>query len=199
MYKYLNESYPEDPCSIGYFDRLMVQFAIWGIGSNDFAVACTKVGDDLNDAIGYPCALFSFYATLDRDSKLNMGCYKLGEIRCVMSAYINSVLSGKIPEYKQTKDVLEKIRQEIHRITGKNVGRIGAILDAFYYATNDGRVNQSFYIFPKTYKETVKQRNVPKVIEEVTGSNWSIGDVFKYTALGIVSVAIITVVGNLND
>jgi hypothetical protein len=106
-----------------------------------------------------------------------------------MSAYINSVLAGKIPEYKREKEILQKIRTELKRVTGKNEGRVGAILDAFYFALEDGRIGQSFYIYPKTYKDTVKTREVPKIIEQVTGSNWSLGDVFKWTALGFIGVA----------
>ena len=189
MYLKDNTTYPQDPCTIGYFERLMIQYAVWGIGSNDYNVACTKVGDDLNAQIGYPCALIGFYATLDRDSYINQGCYKVGEVRCVMSAYINSVLAGKIPEYKREKEILQKIRTELKRVTGKNEGRVGAILDAFYFALEGGRIGQSFYIYPKTYKDTVKTREVPKIIEQVTGSNWSLGDVFKWTALGFIGVA----------
>lgn len=195
---YLGENI-KDPCEITFWQRVEISLATLGIGSMNYELACRKVGDDLNYNIGFPCAVFGLYsATIDPENVFNRGCYRLGEIRCVMNAYIHLVESGTIPEYKRDKDTMLKIRTKISEVTGKNLGRIGAILDAFYFATFDGRVSNNFYIAPLTYRENLKFKKTPVSAEEVS-DNFSILDMFKYTAYTILGGTALLIGYNLYD
>jgi hypothetical protein len=188
-----------DPCEITFWQRVEISLATLGIGSMNYELACRKVGDDLNYNIGFPCAVFGVYsATVDPENVFNRGCYRLGEIRCVMNAYIHLVESGAIPEYKRENSVLQKIRDEVSRVTGKNVGRVAAIIDAFHYATIDGRVSNNFYIEPLTYRKTANLRKTPASVEEVSNS-FSILDMFKWTAYTIMGATAVVVAYNLYD
>jgi hypothetical protein len=115
-----------------------------------------------------------------------------------MNAYIHLVESGAIPEYKEEKSVLQKIRDEVSKVTGKNVGRVAAIIDAFHYATKDGRVSNNFYIEPLTYRKTANLRKTPASVEEVSNS-FSILDMFKWTAYSIMGATAVVVAYNLYD
>jgi len=188
----------KDPCETTFWQRVEISLATLGIGSMNYELACRKVGDDLNYNIGFPCATWIYSSTIDPDTFYNRGCYKLGEIKCIMNAYIHGVEGGQIPEYKREKDIMQKIREHLAKVTGKNIGRIGAILDGFYFATQDGRVNNNFYIAPKTYRETVKYRQTPASVEEVSGS-FSILDFFKWTAYGILGGTALLIAWNIYD
>lgn len=189
----------KDPCEITFWQRVEISLATLGIGSMNYELACRKVGDDLNYNIGFPCAVFGVYsATIDPENVFNRGCYRLGEIKCVMNAYIHLVESGVIPEYKRDNETLLKIRNEVSKITGKNVGRVAAIIDAFYFATRDGRVSNNFYIEPLTYRKTVNLRKTPASVEEVSNS-FSILDMFKWTAYTIMGATAVVVAYNLYD
>jgi len=115
-----------------------------------------------------------------------------------MNAYIHLVESGTIPEYKRDKDTLLKIRTKISEVTGKNIGRIGAILDGFHFATFDGRVSNNFYIAPLTYRENLKFKKTPASAEEVS-NNFSILDMFKYTAYTVLGGTALLIGYNLYD
>lgn len=195
---YLEEKI-SDPCEITFWQRVEISLATLGIGSMNYELACRKVGDDLNYNIGFPCAVFGVYsATIDPENVFNRGCYRLGEIRCIMNAYIHLVESGVIPEYKREQNILEQIRTKVSEVTGKNVGRVAAIIDAFYFATRDGRVNNNFYIEPLTYRKTINLRKTPASVEEVSNS-FSILDMFKWTAYSIMGATAVVVAYNLYD
>lgn len=195
---YISDKKITDPCDVTFWQRVEVSLATLGIGSMNYELACRKVGDDLNYNIGLPCATWVYSATTDPDTFYNRGCYKLGEIKCIMNAYIHLVEGGQIPEYKPEKETLQKIRTTLSKITGKNEGRIGAILDGFYYATRDGRVNNNFYIAPLTYKKNVKFQRTPVSVETVS-NNFSILDFFKYTAYTVVGGIAVLLLYNIYD
>ena len=195
---YLQDKKISDPCDVTLWQRVEISLATLGIGSMNYELACRKVGDDLNYNIGFPCATWIYSSTIDPDTFYNRGCYKIGEIKCIINAYIDMVEEGKIPEYKRDKNTLETIRTTLSKITGKNEGRIGAILDAFHFATVDGRVNNNFYIAPLTFRKNYKYQQTPVSVEQVSNS-FSIGDFFKYTAYTIIGGVALAVAYEIYD
>ncbi len=108
-------------------------------------------------------------------------CVSYGNVRDIVTIYINLVKQGKIPEYDRVNNAkfINFIENEVFKIYGRNINDVKVVLWELYYATLDGSLSTDEFLRPLTYKKTANYKEKPELEGNSTGVEGFINNLAK--------------------
>ncbi len=172
----------DDTCTTGAPASKSILYKFFG---SDYENAVQTITERLNWNIGVQC-----YPII-----ASSGCYDQSEVGCIVNVYYNLAKTGAIPEYnrKDNPKGIAIIEKAVTQKSGKQEGRVKAVLYHLYFATMDNSIKTNSILFPIQAKQNQDVKARPKEITStqtnLENATAGLGEIGTYLLIGGVVLA----------
>ena len=172
----------DDTCTTGAPASQSILYKFFG---SDYENAVQTITERLNWNIGAQC-----YPLI-----VGSGCYDQSEVGCIVNVYYNLAKTSAIPEYdrKNNAKSIELIEKTVALRSGRQEGRVKAVLYHLYFATMDNSIKTNSILFPIQAKNNQEVKERPKEITstqtQIENAAAGLGEIGTYLLIGGVVLA----------